>query len=82
LLGGTRRVEVVEILVGSDPGAHRADIKAEQGSADGAEGGEDCLYPSVFHIFWLPPEVLYSPYRKYSRYDTSWQFSPQQEWEL
>lgn len=42
------RVEVVEVLVGADPGAHRADVEAEEGAADGAKGGEDCAAEGRF----------------------------------
>jgi hypothetical protein len=34
-----RVVEVFEILLAIDPGRHGRDIEAEEGAADGAEGG-------------------------------------------
>lgn len=41
-------VEVVEVLIGSDPGAHGADVEAEQHAADGAEGGQNLDVNSQF----------------------------------
>lgn len=35
-------IEVLQILVGPDPGTHRAHIKTKQGTANGAKGRQDC----------------------------------------
>lgn len=35
-------IKVLQILVGPDPSTHRAHIKTEQGTANGAKGRQDC----------------------------------------
>lgn len=43
-------IEVFCILVCTDPGAHGGDVKAEQGTADGAKGCKDVYVGESKHV--------------------------------
>jgi hypothetical protein len=42
-------VEVFKVLVAIDPSGHGGDIEAEEGAADGAEGGEGVDVRDLIH---------------------------------
>lgn len=52
LEGAAGVVKVVEVLVGDDPGAHGADVEAEEHAADRAKGSDDWESSSVNIMFW------------------------------